>query len=120
MAQVDFNAGDASVDTLGGNANTPSALALRKASVDISGGAGTHVASAAEAACPYTILTGAITGNRVYQVPLSGFWIVNNATTGAFTVTIQGATGTGIVVATGKTAVLIGDGTNINRATPDV
>lgn len=65
--------------------------------------------------------TGVITGNINLIVPLfdGAEYIVNNATTGAFTLTVKGVTGTGIIVATAKTAILRGDGTNVLRVTAD-
>jgi hypothetical protein len=66
-------------------------------------------------------LTGAITANINVFVPLtSRQWTVFNNTTGAFTVTVIGATGTGIVVGQGMRAILYADGTNVVRATADV
>jgi hypothetical protein len=66
-------------------------------------------------------LTGAITANIQVIVPLSAHqWTVFNNTTGAFTVTVIGATGTGIVVGQAKRAILYADGTNVVRATADV
>jgi hypothetical protein len=67
-------------------------------------------------------LTGAITASINVIVPLSDGrdWVVFNNSTGAFTVTIKGATGTGIVVGTGKRAIVYTDGTNVVRATADV
>jgi hypothetical protein len=80
----------------------------------------------AEASVGFLKLTGAITGNISVILPATGnflaagnWWIVNNATTGAFTLTFKGSTGTGIVVASGKTAILYSDATNIVRATND-
>lgn len=65
--------------------------------------------------------TGVLTGNINVIVPLfdGAEWIVKNGTTGAFTLTVKGASGAGIVVAAAKTAVLRGDGTNILRVTAD-
>lgn len=65
--------------------------------------------------------TGVITGNIQIIVPLSAQqWTVFNNTTGAFTVTIIGASGTGIVIATAKRAIVYSDGTNVVRVTSDV
>lgn len=65
--------------------------------------------------------TGVLTGNINVIVPLfdGAEWIAVNSTTGAFSLTVKGGTGTGIVVATAKTATLRGDGTNILRVTAD-
>ncbi len=77
--------------------------------------------TAAEASNDILEFTGAITGNISVFVPLSADqWTVFNGTTGAFTVTIIGATGTGIVIATAKRAIVYADGTNVVRVTADV
>lgn len=59
-------------------------------------------------------LTGILTGNRNFVVPsaVQQYWI-NNGTTGAFSVTVKTAAGTGIVVTQGTKAVLYCDGTNV-------
>jgi len=64
--------------------------------------------------------TGALTGNIQVIVPLNpDQWTVFNNTSGAFSLTVIGASGTGIVVATGKRAILYSDGTNVVRVTAD-
>lgn len=64
--------------------------------------------------------TGALTGNiNVIVASLTKQWIFFNNTTGAFTLTVKPATGTGIAIGQGKRAILYFDGTNIVRATPD-
>ena len=66
--------------------------------------------------------TGVLTGNIKVYVPLfdGSEWVIVNSTSGAFTLTVIGTTGTGIVVGSGKTAILRGNGTNIYRVTADV
>lgn len=84
---------------------------------------GSNVTLTADEASNRTLeLTGIITGNIEIIVPTAdgAEWIVNNKTTGAFTVTVKTAAGTGIVVGTAKVALLYCDGTNIVRATADV
>jgi hypothetical protein len=49
-----------------------------------------------------------------------GIYIVKNATGGAQSVQIIGSSGTGITIATGKTAMVAWDGTNFIRLTADV
>jgi hypothetical protein len=64
-------------------------------------------------------LTGALTGNINVIVPLGTaprLWIVTNNTTGSYTVTVKGATGTGVVVPQGGEALLSQDGTNVFAA----
>lgn len=76
--------------------------------------------SETQARCSYTPITGALTGNRNVIVP--NYWtsavFCNN--TGAYTTTVKTAAGTGIVVAQGKRAILLADGTNVVRVTADV
>lgn len=47
-------------------------------------------------------------------------WAVSNNATGAQSIQVIGTTGTGITIATGKTAMVGSDGTNIRRLTADV
>jgi hypothetical protein len=64
--------------------------------------------------------TGTLTAQRNIVVPLAEQeWIVNNATTGGFGLQFIGATGTGVVVAAARHAIVYSDGTNVVRATPD-
>lgn len=80
-----------------------------------------YTLTAAEARAQYIRLTGAtLTAQRNLVAPLHGLWAVYNGTGGAQNVQVIGATGTGIVIANGKTAIVAGDGTNINRITADV
>lgn len=58
-------------------------------------------------------LTGALTGNINVIFPVTGKWVVQNATTGGFTITLKTAAGTGTLVTQGKTLPIHGDGTNI-------
>ena len=62
-------------------------------------------------------LIGALTGNRNVIVPatVQQYWITNN-TTGAYTVTIKTASGTGVVVPQGGAAILYCNGTNVVNA----
>lgn len=64
--------------------------------------------------------TGALTGNIAVIVPAtSKSWVIQNATTGAFALTVKTPTGTGIVVAQGDTAELWCDGVNVLLSTTD-
>lgn len=86
----------------------------------IAGGAGTTTLSEAEASNGVIELTGAITGNRVVEVPAKPRkWTVFNNTTGAFKVTVKVSGQTGIVVDSTKTAILYSNGTDVERATAD-
>jgi hypothetical protein len=64
--------------------------------------------------------TGALTANIAVIMPnTSGKWIVENNTTGAFTLTVKTAAGTGVAVTQGKNNAVYGDGTNIYLAAND-
>ena len=58
--------------------------------------------------------TGALVANREIIVPttVQQYW-VTNATTGAFTLTVKTAAGTGVAVVQGASAILYCDGTNV-------
>lgn len=62
-------------------------------------------------------LTGILTGNRNVIVPntVQQYW-VNNQTSGAFSVTVKTALGTGIVVPQGYSMLMYVDGTNVVSA----
>lgn len=70
--------------------------------------------NATEAANQFIELTGALTGNINVIVPAAAraFYIHNN-TSGAYTLTVKTAAGTGIAVTQGKRVVLECDGTNV-------
>jgi len=65
--------------------------------------------------------TGTLTAQRNIVLPLKPRqWTVFNGTAGGFGLQFIGATGTGVVVAAGKRAIVYSDGTNIVRATADM
>lgn len=67
-------------------------------------------------------LSGLLTGNRNFIVPatVQQYWI-NNQTSGAFTITVKTAAGSGVVVPQGQSAVLYCDGTSVvNAATAGI
>ncbi len=76
--------------------------------------------SAAQARARYLTTTGILTAARNVILPNNGEWIVYCNNTGAFATTFKTASGTGIVVAQGKRAILYADGTNVVRVTADV
>ena len=64
-------------------------------------------------------ITGTLVGNVTYTVPsgVGGQWIVRNATSGAFTVTIaSGGGGTSLAVTQGAIDTVYSDGTNIRTS----
>lgn len=66
-------------------------------------------------------LTGTLTGNRNLIVPASSkFYLIQNLTSGAFTVTVKTPAGTGVVVAQGKRAFLYSDATNVVTSLSDL
>jgi len=89
-------------------------VAVTTADVDL-----TAPANADKARCSYLKTTGALTGNRNVIVPNSWQAVVFCNNSGAFTTTFKTAAGSGVVVAQGKRAVLVTDGVNVVRITPD-
>lgn len=80
-----------------------------------------YTLTAAEARADIISLSGgSLSTTRNLVVPLNGKWTVVNGTSGGQSIQVIGASGTGITIATGKTAIVYGDGTNILRATADV
>lgn len=73
-------------------------------------------ASASQAANLVQTLTGTLTGSINYKLPATGgFYVINNQTGGAFTVTVITVTGgsTGVKVPQGYSISLWSDGTNV-------
>jgi hypothetical protein len=76
--------------------------------------------NAVQARCRILRFTGTLTAQRNIVVPLAEQeWIVQNNTTGGFGLQFIGATGTGVVVAAARHAIVYSDGTNVVRVTPD-
>jgi len=78
--------------------------------------------SSAQYQIPILTFSGTLTAGRNVILPTTpkGIWCVTNSTTGGFSVTIKTSAGTGIAVASGKTAFVRTDGTNVIRVTADV
>lgn len=77
--------------------------------------------TAAESRNEILEFTGAITANINVIVPtVASQWTVFNNTTGAFTLTVKNAAGTGVAVKQGKRALLYDDGTNVVNAESNV
>jgi hypothetical protein len=73
-----------------------------------------------QARCRILRFTGTLTAQRNIVLPLAEQeWIVQNNTTGGFGLQFIGATGTGVVVAAARHAIVYSDGTNVVRVTPD-
>jgi len=76
--------------------------------------------TAAEARNEILEFTGALTANINVIVPtVADQWTVYNNTTGAFTLKVKTAAGTGIFVLQGRRTLLYGDGTNVVLADSD-
>ncbi|QZA82813.1 hypothetical protein [Deefgea piscis] len=85
----------------------------------VAGGA-TVTLTAAEAGVAILEFTGALTANIAVVVPTgSGKWTIANKTTGAFTLTVKTAAGSGVVVTQDRTWSLYCDGTNVVDALTD-
>lgn len=77
---------------------------------------GTVTLTNAQYSPPFIVASGLLTANVNYQLPsgVGGFFWVYNNTTGAFTITISSAGGgTTVVIAQGKRAQILCDGTNV-------
>ncbi|MBM3457192.1 MAG: hypothetical protein FJX77_01465, partial [Armatimonadetes bacterium] len=85
-------------------------------------GSGNYTASAAEYEPVVLECSGLLTGNRNLLLPLvaGARWLVRNGTSGSYTLTVKGATGSGIVISQGGTAWVWTDGVDFFRGTPDV
>jgi hypothetical protein len=76
--------------------------------------------TATEAGHAMLRLTGALTANIAVTVPAAtGWWIVDNRTTGPYTLTVKTPVGSGVAVAQGKKCIVLCDGTNVLPATDD-
>lgn len=82
---------------------------------------GTNTLTGSDASATVMSFTGALTSNAVVVVPTTGrkFWIVRNATSGAFTLSVKTATGSAEFVLQGKTNVLYTDGVSVFDAMTD-
>jgi len=87
-----------------------------KLTKSVAGGA-TVTLTAAEAGYAMLELTGALTASIAVVVPAAaGQWLVKNATTGAFTLTVKTPAGAGVVVRQGMTQIVWSDGINVLEA----
>lgn len=119
IAEVVTDAGSITGYTDRRNLNTM--LIPGRVSINVAGGAGTTVLTAAQWANDIIEFTGALTGNRTIEVPtaVSRPKTFYNATTGAFTLTVKTNAGTGKAITQGNRASLLGDGTNVVPAFDD-
>jgi hypothetical protein len=83
-------------------------------------GSGTYTLSATEYAKSALNFTGLLTGNRTIVVPTAvQAYTISNNTTGAFTLTVKTAAGSGIAVTQTKTQGVYCDGTNVVSSNSD-
>jgi hypothetical protein len=67
-----------------------------------------------QSAFPVIVVSGTLTGSRNLIFPaIVGEWIVQNNTSGAYTLTAITASGTGVTLIQGQSTYIYGDGTNI-------
>lgn len=78
--------------------------------------------TASEAAKGILVFTGALTANISVILPASPTrsWVVRNNTTGAFTLTVKTAAGTGVAVTQTESNSLYSDGTNISQVVTEL
>lgn len=69
--------------------------------------------NAVQARLDYLSITGALTANRAVIVPNQWRGCISNETSGAFTVTVKTAAGSGVTVSQGQRSPLLADGTNV-------
>ena len=76
---------------------------------------GTVTLSDLEASNPVIGFSGALTSNLVVVVPatVKRLWAIYNATSGAFTLTVKTASGSGVTVAQGRRNLVYTDGSNV-------
>lgn len=81
-----------------------------RTNLDVSGNTDVTL-SAGQAQNIYHNLTGTLTGNINYIFPASagGLYVIKNATSGAFTITVKIATGSGLVLTQGQTVTFFID-----------
>lgn len=79
---------------------------------------GTVIPDPSVLGAPLLVLSGTLTANVMLVLPLTpgAGWEIYNATTGAFTVTVQGATGAGVGVSQGGLTGVRTDGVNYYTA----
>lgn len=88
-------------------------------SINVAGNANVALTSV-QAGYGILVFTGALTGNIAVIVPsVTKSMVVENLTSGAFTLTVKTAAGTGVAVTQGKTQELICDGTNVLLSSSD-
>ncbi len=91
--------------------------------INVTAASGVTTLSASQYRSLIIAFSGTLTANVDYRIPsgVGGQWIVTNAATGAFTVTVSSAGGgTSVVIAAGVPTYVYSDGTNIGTTTVPV
>jgi hypothetical protein len=117
------NSADNTTDPDGGSAaGWVPAFSYGATTVAVTGG--TLTLTAAQARRSLIIVTGVLTSNQTINIPARlGRWIVANATSGAFSLTVKTPAGTGVAVPQGGLAApteVYSDGTNLYNAVAPV
>lgn len=97
--------------------------ALRAGGSSVSvAGSGDVTLTVAQYDATLLVLTGTLTGARGVVLPLTAgrFWLIRNSTSGSYSLTVKGSSGTGVVVAQGDTVLVYTDGTNFYAGTVDL
>lgn len=114
-----YNPGDSSTIVCDGLAyytvgfGQASVFAFDYTSIDVAGTGGYTLSGSELNRIAYSF-TGVLTGDRQIVVPatVQQYWVTNN-TTGAHTLTVKTALGTGVVVNQGQSAIMYCDSTNV-------
>jgi hypothetical protein len=122
LASLSFQPGDSAIIATDGTSyytigfGQQAVFAFDYTSIAI-GGSGAYTLAGTELNRIAYSFTGVLTGNRQVVVPatVQQYW-VGNDTTGAFTLEVKTAAGTGVLVAQGARAILFCDGTNVLNA----
>lgn len=98
---------------LNGGLDTLDAVLTGAHSVSTTGG--TTTLTAGQSRNFVIVVSGTLASNATITVPdtARGRWLVQNDTTGAFTVTVKTVSGTGVVVRQGDRAFVFSNGTNV-------
>lgn len=90
--------------------------------ISVAGAAGDTTLTEAQYNVSVIKFTGVLTGNRGVILPLTAgiHYIFENATTGAFSLTVKGASGAGVAITQTKKVILYCDGTDWKAATAEL
>jgi hypothetical protein len=84
----------------------------------LSVGSGSYAISDAQSRCDILNFVGILTADVTVDVPDGPIqYLVSNNTTGAFTLTVKTAAGTGVIIPQGMVHSVVADGTNVSEST---